>query len=68
MDEFKPIVTMEKPITLFGCAGDFDKVYSCPQCKRRLQLGQLTCRCGHPIVWDGIAAWDKLQRARSRKR
>ncbi len=59
-ESFKPIVTYEKPLALFNNAGDFEKVYSCPQCKRRLAFGQMTCKCGHPIVWEGIAEWDRI--------
>lgn len=67
-DSFKPIITYENPLALFNNARDFEKVYSCPQCKRRLAFGQMTCKCGHPIVWEGTKEWDRRQAARKRGR
>ncbi len=60
MDRFKPVITYEKPCALFDVPGQFEKVYSCPECKRRLAFGQMTCKCGHPIVWEGTGQFEKV--------
>lgn len=66
MDKFKPVITYEKPMVLWDIPGQYEKVYSCPMCQQRLAFGQMTCRCGHPIVWEGVKEWDRRQAARKR--
>ena len=63
-----PKVSMEfdDTATLFG--GEFVRVYRCAGCGQRLQLGQMYCSCGIPIVWEGIQEWDATQKVRRGKK
>ena len=64
----KPKITMEwdDKATLFG--GRFVKTYRCSGCGKKLQLGQAVCKCGMPVIWEGVEAWDRMQKKRKGKR
>lgn len=64
MNSFKPEVRYELSEKLIGY--EYCKVYTCRHCGERLRLGQSTCKCGMIQCWDGIEAWDKIQRKRKR--
>lgn len=40
--------------------------YYCPSCGSELKLGQVLCKCGLPMVWEGIKEWDDSQEARKK--
>lgn len=61
----KPEVRMELEDNLFGQS--FQKHYYCRGCGKILHLGQTVCKCGLPIIWEGIKDWDAMQKKRRKK-
>lgn len=63
---FKPLVTYRLEDKLIG--KEYKKVYQCPHCHKYLTLGQMQCRCGVPVIWEGIGEWDALWKKRNKKK
>lgn len=63
--ELKPLVTYRLEDKLIG--KEYKKVYLCPHCHKDLTLGQMRCRCGVPLIWEGIHEWDALFTKRKRR-
>ncbi len=66
MDIFKPKIRLRFVLNKTNKQIMICKYY-CPSCGEELRLGQAICKCGLPMVWEGIKEWDDSQEARRKK-